>query len=76
MKPQSQQLSLRKRYRTLVSALIIPLGLIILVRASLFGLQAWTLIVLGMAFVALGVVRLRAYAWNKQHQGIPARKRK
>ncbi|HZU68651.1 MAG TPA: hypothetical protein VFA09_15345 [Ktedonobacteraceae bacterium] len=76
MKQQSQPSSLRERYRVLVSVLIIPLGLIIMMRAAMFGLQAWTLIVLGMAFVALGVVRLRAYAQNKQNQGISSRKRK
>jgi len=56
-----QRRSLRERYRMLVSLLIIPLGAIIVVRASMFGIQAWTLIVLGVAFVALGVVRLRAF---------------
>jgi hypothetical protein len=50
----------RERYRLLVSTLIIPLGLIIVVRASLVGLQAWTLILLGLALVGLGVVRLWA----------------
>ena len=74
MKQQSQQLSLRERYRALVSLLIIPLGLIIIVRAAMFGLQAWTLIVLGIAFVALGVVRLRAYAQNRHIRGISKRK--
>ena len=73
---QPQQLSLRERYRALVSLLIIPLGLIIIVRAAMFGLQAWTIIVLGIAFVALGVVRLRAYAQNRQKQVLSARKRK
>ena len=52
--------SLRERYRLLVSALIIPLGAIIAVRASMAGIQAWTLIILGVAFMGLGVVRL----WN------------
>jgi uncharacterized membrane protein YecN with MAPEG domain len=56
-----ESLSLRERYRALVSLLIIPLGLIIIVRASLTGIQAWSLILLGLAFVALGIVRLRAY---------------
>jgi hypothetical protein len=56
-----ESLSLRERYRVLVSLLIIPLGLIIVVRASLVGIQAWGLILMGLAFVALGIVRLRAY---------------
>ena len=76
MKQQPQQLSLRERYRALVSLLIIPLGLIIIVRAAMFGLQAWTLIVLGIAFVALGVVRLRAYVQNRNNQVLSSRKRK
>jgi hypothetical protein len=52
--------SLRERYRLLVSVLIIPLGAIIVVRAYMAGIQAWTLIILGLAFIGLGVVRL----WN------------
>ena len=76
MKQQLQQLSLRERYRALVSLLIIPLGLIIIVRAAMFGLQAWTIIVLGIAFVALGVVRLRAYAQNRKNQVLSSRNRK
>ena len=65
MKEQSQRLSMREHYRALVSLLIIPLGMIIIVRAAMFGIQAWTLIVLGMAMVGLGVVRLRAYAQQR-----------
>ena len=61
MKPQRQQVPFRERYRALVSLLIIPLGIIIIVRASMVGIQAWTLVVLGLAFVGLGVVRLRTY---------------
>jgi uncharacterized membrane protein YecN with MAPEG domain len=76
MKEQPQQLSLRERYRALVSLLIIPLGLIIIVRAAMFGLQGWTLIVLGVALVALGIVRLLAYAQHRHTQSLPARKRK
>jgi uncharacterized membrane protein YecN with MAPEG domain len=76
MKQQTQQLSLRERYRALVSLLIIPLGLIIIVRAAMFGIQAWTLLVLGVAFVALGVVRLRVYAQNRHHHSSSSRKRK
>lgn len=76
MKEQPQQLSPRERYRTLVSLLIIPLGLIIIVRAAMFGLQGWTLIVLGVALVALGIVRLRAYAQHRHTQSLPSRKRK
>ena len=62
-----QPSSFRECYRVLVSWLIIPLGLIIMVRASMIGLQAWTLIVLGLAFVGLGIVRLRAH--YAQHMG-------
>ena len=76
MKEQPQQLSLRERYRSLVSLLIIPLGLIIIVRAAIFGIQGWTLIVLGVALVALGIVRLRAYAQQRHTQSLPSRKRK
>jgi uncharacterized membrane protein YecN with MAPEG domain len=76
MKEQSQQLSPRERYRALVSLLIIPLGLIIIVRAAMFGLQGWTLIVLGVALVALGIVRLRVYARNRYTQSLRSRKRK
>ena len=61
MKEQPQRLSKREHYRALVSLLIIPLGLLIIVRASIAGLQAWTLIILGLAFVVLGIVRLRTY---------------
>ncbi len=53
--------SLRERYRLVVSVLIIPLGAIIAVRASMAGIQAWTLIILGLAFMGLGVVRLWTY---------------
>jgi len=73
---QPQQLSLRERYRALVSLLIIPLGLVIIVRAAMFGLQGWTLIVLGIALVALGIVRLRAYAQHRHTQGSTSSKRK
>ena len=65
MKGRVQQASLRERYRALVSLLIIPLGMIIIVRAVMFGVQAWTLIVLGVAMVGLGIVRLRAYQRRK-----------
>ncbi len=70
MKEQPQQLSRREHYRALVSLLIIPLGLIIIVRASMAGLQAWTLIILGLAFVALGIFRLRSYVQYKRTQGL------
>ena len=60
--------SLRERYRMLVSLLIIPLGVIIVVRASMVGVQAWTLIILGLAFIGLGVVRLLAYS-STMHKG-------
>ncbi len=57
--------SVRERYRLLVSLLIIPLGAIIVVRGVMVGTQAWTLIVLGLAFVGLGIIRLRTYARNR-----------
>jgi len=76
MKEQPQRLSMREHYRALVSLLIIPLGLIIIVRASMVGLQAWTLIVLGLAFVALGIFRLRAYVQYKRAQGLVPGSRK
>ena len=55
----------RERYRLLVSLLIVPLGAIIVIRAVMIGTQAWMLIVLGLAFVGLGIVRLRVYAQNR-----------
>ena len=70
MKEQPQPLSMREHYRALVSLLIIPLGVIIIVRGCMFGLSAWTLIVLGVAFVALGIVRLRTYIQSKRAQGL------
>ena len=70
MKAQSQRLSTREHYRALVSLLIIPLGVIIIVRASMAGLQAWTLIVLGLAFVGLGIFRLRSYIQYRRPQGL------
>jgi hypothetical protein len=73
MKEQQQRLSKREHYRALVSLLIIPLGLIIIVRASIAGLQAWTLIILGLAFVVLGFVRLRTYIQYKRIQGSPSK---
>jgi hypothetical protein len=76
MKEQPQRLPRREQYRALVSLLIIPLGLTIIVRASMVGLQAWTLIVLGSAFVVLGVVRLRAYAQYKRMPGSTPGRRK
>jgi uncharacterized membrane protein YecN with MAPEG domain len=77
VKQQRQQVSLRERYRALVSLLIIPLGIIIIVRASMVGIQAWTVIVLGLAFVVLGVVRLRTYMQQRRAQGsrLSSRKR-
>ena len=66
MKERPQR-SLRERYRMLVSLLIIPLGAIIVVRASMVGVQAWTLIILGLAFIGLGVVRLWAYRQSTQN---------
>lgn len=68
MKRRPPKRSLRERYRLLVSILVIPLGLIIVVRASLIGLQAWTLILLGLALAGLGVVRLWASRGGTQTQ--------
>ena len=76
MKEQPQRLPPREQYRALVSLLIIPLGLIIIVRASLVGVQAWPLLALGLVFVALAVVRLRAYAHYKGMLGTTPGKRK
>jgi len=76
MNEQSQQLSRREHYRALVSLLIIPLGLIIVVRASMVGLQAWTLIILGLAFVALGILRLRVYIQFKRALSLTTGSRK
>lgn len=76
MKEQSEHLSRREHYRALVSLLIIPLGLIIIVRASMAGLQAWMLIILGLAFVALGIFRLRAYILYKRAMSLTAGSRK
>ncbi len=66
MKEQLPSMSLRERYRILVSILIIPLGMIIVVRAAMFGIEAWTLIVLGLAMIMLGIVRLRAFGLSKR----------
>jgi|GEM_PF-1030277 uncharacterized membrane protein YecN with MAPEG domain len=55
------QRSLRDRYRLVVAVLIIPLGMVIVVRAAMVGWPAWTLMVLGLAFVGLGIVRLYGY---------------
>jgi hypothetical protein len=76
MKEQPQRLSKREQYRALVSLLIIPLGLIIIIRATMAGLQAWTLITLGLAFVALGIFRLRAYFVYKRVPSLTASSRK
>jgi uncharacterized membrane protein YecN with MAPEG domain len=76
MKEQSQSLSRREHYRALVSLLIIPLGVIITVRASMAGIQAWTLILLGIAFVTLGIFRLRAYVGYKRAQDLTPGSRK
>lgn len=62
-----------ERYRLLVSLLIVPLGAIIVIRAVMIGTQAWMLIVLGLAFVGLGIVRLRAYVQNR---GFRSRRKK
>jgi uncharacterized membrane protein YecN with MAPEG domain len=71
MKNQTQRFSLRERYRTFVSLVIIPLGIIIVVRAAMFGIQAWSLMLLGLVFIGLGFVRLLIY-----RQSTPGNKRK
>lgn len=79
MKDKHQQFTLRERYRMLVSLLIIPLGIIIIVRASMAGLQGWSLILMGLAFVGLGLIRLRMYLSRTQHpiqQAVSSRRRK
>ena len=76
MKARRDRLPLRERYRALVGLLIIPLGAIIVGRASLVGVQAWSLIVLGWAFVGLGIVRLRAYVYAQRMLGRTTDKRK
>ena len=71
------RLSGRERYRALFSLLIIPLGCIIIVRAAMAGIQAWTIVLMGLAFVALGLIRLRAYlAYTRQRQELPPDSRK
>ncbi|WP_052889058.1 TMEM128 family protein [Thermogemmatispora carboxidivorans] len=67
----------RGRYRQMVSVLFIPLGMIMSLRALWLGWQAWTLVLLGLAFVALGVVRLqllplRHLAPARQRRGGPS----
>lgn len=76
MKNRSQRLPLRERYRALVSLLIIPLGAIIAVRAAMAGPQAWMLILLGLAFIGLGIVRLRTMTSSTPVQVSTARRRK
>ncbi|HLI08116.1 MAG TPA: hypothetical protein VKV40_16225 [Ktedonobacteraceae bacterium] len=76
MKNRTQNLNGRDRYRALVSLLIIPLGLIISVRAAMIGPQAWMLVVLGLAFVALGIVKLRSLMTGTPLQAATSRRRK
>jgi uncharacterized membrane protein YecN with MAPEG domain len=61
MKDQTERVPVRERYRAFVSLAIIPLGLVIVIRAALAGLAAWTLILLGLALIGLGISRLRSY---------------
>ena len=61
MKDQTERLPVRERYRAFVSLAIIPLGLIIMIRAAMAGLDAWMLMLLGLALIGLGIVRLRSY---------------
>lgn len=76
MKNRTQGLPARERYRALVSLLIIPLGAIITVRAAMAGPQAWMLILLGLAFIVLGIVRLRTMTSSTPAQISTARRRK
>lgn len=76
MKNRVQRLPWPERYRALVSLLIIPLGAILTVRAAMVGPQAGMLILLGLAFVGLGVVRLRTLACSLAGDGATARRRK
>jgi hypothetical protein len=69
MSASSPQMPFRERYRLVVSALLIPLGVIIVARSAVFGLQAWTLIILGLAMIALGFVRLRTFFHSRKKQG-------
>jgi hypothetical protein len=61
-----QPLPLRERYRALVSLLIIPLGMIIVTRGALYGIHAWTIILLGLAMIGLGIVRLRSLEHSRR----------
>lgn len=76
MKNRTQGLPLRERYRALVSLLIIPLGAIITARAAMAGPQAWMLVLLGLAFIVLGIVRLRTMTSSTPAQISTARRRK
>ena len=76
MKNRTQGLPARERYRALVSLLIIPLGAIITARAAMAGPQAWMLILLGLAFIVLGIVRLRTITPGTPAQISTARRRK
>lgn len=69
MSASSPRMPFRERYRLVVSALLIPLGMIIIARSAVFGLQAWTLIILGLAMVGLGLVRLKTFFQSRKKQG-------
>jgi|GEM_PF-7125764 len=68
MSASSPRLPFRERYRLFVSVLLIPLGIIIIARSAAFGLQAWTLLMLGLAMVCLGAARLRAFFQSRKKQ--------
>lgn len=68
MSASSSRLPFRELYRLVVSVLLIPLGIIIVARSAAFGLQAWTLIILGLAMIALGLVRLKAFFQSRKKQ--------
>jgi uncharacterized membrane protein HdeD (DUF308 family) len=65
---QSSKPSLRQRFTAVSSALFILLGLIILVRSLIASVIP--LAVLGVVFIALGVVRIRDYLrWRQRLRG-------
>jgi hypothetical protein len=68
MSASSPRLPFRERYRLVVSVLLIPLGIIVIARSAVFGLQAWTLIILGLAMMGLGIVRLRTFFQSRKKQ--------
>jgi len=68
MSASSSRMPFRERYRLCVSVLLIPLGIIIIARSAMFGLQAWTPLILGLAMLGLGFVRLRTFFQSRKKQ--------